>query len=203
MFLQGFALVEDGMVQGVCVFGATLATIEKHAFRDRDFRLFELVRLVVQTKTKNASSFLVGNALRMLEPQPCAVISYADSEQSHCGFIYQATNWLYTGATVSHSKQYIIDGKRVHERTLHGRGIRDPMRWAKDNGTGIVSPHPKHRYFFFCGSKSQKKAMRSKLVYPIVDKYPKEDPKRYDDGPILEVKAETQIVFEPFFFEEF
>ena len=27
------------------------------------------------------------------------MVSYADSGMNHCGYIYQATNWIYTGAT--------------------------------------------------------------------------------------------------------
>lgn len=189
IFWAGFALVEDGKIQGVCVFGQPSPPIQRHAFKDRDFRLYELVRLVVQTQTKNASSFLVSTALRMLEPKPCAVISYADSEQGHCGFIYQATNWVYTGATVSHDKLYMVDGKRTHPMSLRDKGITDPGRWAKENGIETVSPHPKHRYFYFVGTKNQKAKMRDSLVYPVVHEYPKQDPSRYDDGPTLDIPA--------------
>lgn len=131
----------------------------------------------------------------MLDPKPCAVVSYADSEQSHCGFIYQATNWTYTGAVVAHESVYIVDGKRTHSMTLYDKGITAPKEWARENNVQIVKPHPKHRYFYFCGSKHQKKTMLSKLKYPIVNEYPKMNPNRYDDGPILDVKAQPQIRF--------
>lgn len=188
IFWAGFALIENNTIQGVCVFGQPSPPIQKHAFKERDFRLYELTRLVVQSTTKNASSFLVGNALRMLEPKPCAVISYADSEQGHCGYIYQATNWLYTGSTISHDKLYIVDGKRIHPMSLRDKGITDPTRWAKENNIEMVKPFPKHRYFYFVGTRSQKKRMRSLLVYDEVKQYPKQDPNRYDDGPVLAIK---------------
>lgn len=188
IFWAGFALVENGMIEGVCVFGQPSPPIQKHAFRDRDFRLYELARLVVQTKTRNAASFLVGNALRMLE-QPCAVVSYADMEQQHCGVVYQATNWLYTGSTVSHDHAYLIDGVRTHPMTLRDRGITNPKEWAKANGIKTVKPAEKHRYFYFCGTKRQKKAMYEKLAYPVVGSYPKCDQRRYDDGDIVSVSA--------------
>lgn len=185
VFWAAFGLEENGMVVGVAVYGQPSPPIQKHAFRDRDFRLFELCRVVVQTKTKNAASFLVGNSLQMLEPKPCAVVSYADMEQNHCGIIYQATNWIYTGATKSHDKAYIIDGKRTHPMTLRDRGITNPTSWARDNGIDTVPPAEKHRYFFFVGSKVQKRIMRDRLVYPQVSEYPKCDASRYDDGPLL------------------
>jgi hypothetical protein len=182
IFWAGFGLIEDNMITGIVVFGQPSPSIQSSAFKDRDFKLYELTRLVVQSKTKNASSYLVSNALKLLDT-PCAVISYADSEYNHCGIIYQATNWLYTGATVSHDHLYLIDGKRVHSMTLRSKGITSPKKWAKDNNIETIKPSPKHRYFTFVGDKRQKKYMKSKLVYDVISQYPKCDQVRYDDGP--------------------
>lgn len=182
VFWAGFGLEENGLITGVAVYGQPSPPIQKHAFKDRDFRLFELSRVVVQSKTKNAASFLIGNSLQMLEPKPCAVISYADMEQNHCGIIYQATNWIYTGATKSHDKTYIVDGKRTHPMTLRDRGITNPTSWARENGIKMVPPAEKHRYFFFVGSRRDRKSMVSKLVYPTISTYPKCDSSRYEDG---------------------
>ena len=189
VFWAAFGLVEEGLIQGVAVFGMPSPPISKHAFRDRDFRLFELARVVVQTKTRNAASFLVAGSLRLLVPKPCAVVSYADSEQGHCGIIYQATNWIYTGATKSHDKAYVIEGKRVHPMTLRDRGITDPTRWARENNIPMVPPCEKHRYFYLVGDKKQKQQMRDKLNYAEVAPYPKCDAQRYDDGPLLTIPS--------------
>jgi hypothetical protein len=189
IFWAGFALEEDGLITGVAVYGQPSPPIQKHAFKDREFRLYELARVVVQSKTKNASSFLVANSLKLLEPKPCAVISYADMEQNHCGIIYQATNWIYTGATKSHDKAYIVDGKRTHPMTLRDRGITDPTRWAKENGIEMVKPMDKHRYFQFVGDKRQRRMMQDKLNYPVLTAYPKCDQQRYDDGPDLLISS--------------
>lgn len=191
IFWAGFGLEEDGFITGAIVYGQPSPPIQKHAFIDRDFRLFELSRLVIQSKTKNAASFLVGGSLRLLEPQPCAVVSYADMEQSHCGIVYQATNWAYTGATKSHDKSYIVDGKRTHPMTLRDRGITDPMRWAKENGVVTVPPMEKHRYFQFIGSKLSKQSMLKKLAYEVITDYPKCDQSRYDDGANILMLAES------------
>lgn len=190
IFWAGFALVEDDHVTGVAVFGQPSPPIQRHAFKDRDFRLYELARVVVQSKTKNASSLLVGRSLQLLEPKPCAVVSYADMEQNHCGIIYQATNWFYTGATKSHDKAYIVDGKRTHPMTLRDRGITDPTRWAKENGIQMVPPMEKHRYFYLIGNKRQKADMLARLTYPVLETYPKCNQARYDDGPSLIVPHE-------------
>jgi hypothetical protein len=189
IFWTAFGLEEQGLITGVVVYGQPSPPIQKHAFKDRDFRLYELTRVVVQSKTKNASSYLVANSLKMLEPKPCAVISYADMEQNHCGIIYQATNWFYTGSTKSHDKSYLVDGKRVHPMTLRDKGITDPTRWAKENGVVMIKPMEKHRYFQFVGNRRQRQIMRDKLKYPILNTYPKCDQRRYDDGPFLNVSA--------------
>jgi hypothetical protein len=181
IFWAGFGLIENNLLQGVCIFGQPSPPLQKYAFPDRDFRFYELSRLVIQTSTKNAASFLVGNALKML-PKPCAVVSFADTEFHHCGFIYQATNWIYTGSTLSHDKMYIIDGKRVHSLSL---GIKSPAKWAKENGIETVAPLPKHRYFYFCGDKRDRRRMGNCLRYPIVSEYPKLNPVRYDDGKFI------------------
>jgi len=193
IFWAGFGLIEDGMVTGVVVYGQPSPPIQKHAFRDRDFRLYELSRLVVQSESMNAASFLVGNSLKMLEPKPCAVISYADMEQNHCGIVYQATNWLYTGATKSHDKAYIVDGKRTHPMTLRDIGITNPTAWARENNIEMVHPEEKHRYFQLIGNKRQKREMLSRLAYPVIDTYPKCEQRRYDDGDILQVSFESEL----------
>jgi hypothetical protein len=189
IFWCGFGLVEDGLITGVVVYGQPSPPIQKHAFKDRDFRLYELSRLVIQSKTKNAASFLVGNSLKLLEPKPCAVVSYADMQQHHCGIIYQATNWIYTGSTVSHDKLYLIDGVKTHPMTLRDRGITDPVRWAKENNIQMIKPAEKHRYFYLVGTKIDKRNMLSKLNYGVIKEYPKCNQQRYDAGEELVVEA--------------
>lgn len=182
IFWKAFGLVENDLLVAVCVFGQPSPAVQKHAFKDRDFKFYELTRLVVQSKTKNASSFLVGNSLKLLD-SPCAVVSYADTEYNHCGIVYQATNWYYTGNTISHDHYYLINGERVHPMTLRDKGITSPKEWAKMNNIQTVKPSPKHRYFIFVGDKRQKRMMMNKLNYSIITEYPKCDQKRYDDGP--------------------
>jgi len=192
IFWAGFGLVEDNAIQGVVVYGQPSPPIQRFAFNDRDFRLYELSRLVVQTTTKNAASFLIANSLRQLE-RPSAVVSYADSEQSHCGIVYQATNWLYTGPTISHDHLYIVDGKRTHPMTLRDQGITNPKEWAKNNNIQTVKPLPKHRYFYLNGGKAEKRIMLKKLKYEICPSYPKCDQARYDDGEVIIMASDNDL----------
>jgi len=193
IFWAGFGLYEYDVLSGVVVYGQPSPPIQKYSFVDRDFKLYELSRLVIQTDSKNAASFLIGNSLKMLD-KPNAVVSYADSEQSHCGIVYQATNWLFTGSTISHDHLYLINGIRTHPMTLRDKGITNPKQWAKDNHIQTVKPLAKHRYFYINGNKKEKKIMLSKLKYPIINEYPKCDQNRYDDGSLIGNKDDLKFL---------
>jgi hypothetical protein len=185
IFWEGFGLFKNDVLIGVCCFGQPSAPIQKYSFKDRNFRLYELTRLVVDSGHKNAASFLISQAIEMLKEKPCAIVSYADSAFGHSGIVYQATNWLYTGATVSHDSLYVIDGVPTHAMTIRDKyKITNPSEWAKENNISKIKPSQKHRYFYFVGSKNQKKSMREKLTYEVVSKYPKSEKTYYDAGEL-------------------
>jgi hypothetical protein len=182
---EAFGLYAFDCLIGVVCYGQPSAPINKHSFANRDFRLYELTRLVVDRGYKNGASFLISQSLKMLSQQPCAVISYADSANGHCGIVYQATNWIYTGATVSHDCLYKVGDEILHPMTVIGRfKCTNPGQWAKENNIERIKPGEKFRYFKFVGNKKQTHEMRKNLKYPIVETYPKVDKKLYDDGAI-------------------
>jgi len=186
IFWEGFALVIDGKIEGVICYGQPSAPIQRYAFKERDFRLYELTRLVIQTDKKNAASYLIANSLKMLKEKPSAVISYADSGVNHCGIVYQATNWIYTGAVKAHDKFYMVDGEKLHPTTVRDRyGVTSPVRWAKENGIEMIPPKEKYRYFYLLGNKRQKRRMQNLLKYPVVTDYPKCSKSMYDTGEFI------------------
>lgn len=183
IFWEGFGLFKNDVLIGVCCFGQPSAPIQKHAFKNRDFRLYELTRLVVDSGHKNAASFLISQSIKLLSNQPCAIVSYADSAHGHSGIVYQATNWIYTGSTISHDKLYVVDGIPTHPITLRDKfKITNPSAWAAKNKIERISPQPKHRYFYFQGDKKNKRKMRQLLVYPEISNYPKSAKLTYDAG---------------------
>ena len=182
MFSFAFGLVDAGVVLGVVVYGPPPLQIAKHACPQ--YPTLELTRLVIQATDPNSASFLIGGSLRML-PRPTCVVSYADELMGHVGIVYQATNWLYTGAVKSRDKIYCLpDGTHVHPRTLASRGITAPSKWAMENNVVTRPMTTKHRYFYLVGDRRQKEAMRAALRYPICP-YPKAPKQTYDDGPVL------------------
>lgn len=185
MYQFAYGLIIKGKIEGVVVYGRPPVQIEKNVFLEpvkSDYKVYELTRLVIQTKQKNAASFLVGNSLKML-PKNNIVVSFADSGMNHCGIVYQSTNWLYTGGNKAHDCEYIVDGKKMHPKTITERlGITSIAKWAKKNNIERIKPKIKYRYFFINADKRTKKDMIKKLRYSIIKDYPKCDKQMYDAG---------------------
>ena len=181
---EAFGLFLDDILVAVICYGQPSASIQKYAFKNRDFRLYELTRLVIDSGIKNGASMLISGSLKLLKEQHAAIVSYADSAHGHCGIVYQAANWLYTGAVKAHDSLYIVNGEKLHSRTVMDRfGVTNPVGWARQNNVVRIKPENKHRYFYLLGTHKQKLAMLELLRYPIVKPYPKADKKMYKDGP--------------------
>ena len=161
-----FGLYEDGLLTGVCTFGMPASPFLCMGVCGKDNKdiVIELNRLCVESKTRNATSFLVSRSLKML-PRPMIVVSYADTAQNHVGYIYQACNFLFTGTTKERTDMAGKEGG--HSR--HNKGDR----------TNRIDRSAKHRYIFFVGNRFEKKNLREQLMYPVMD-FPKGDTKRYN-----------------------
>jgi len=168
----------NASLQGVCTFGVPASQdliIGAMGIEYKD-NFLELNRLVVnEGLPRNALSFFVSRCLKML-PRPMVVISYADSGMNHHGYIYQATNWIYTGLSKPHT-DYLPEGKEgMHVRSLYNNfSIKTTdLKMVK------VERSQKYRYFQFLGDKRQVRKMKKDLKFPIVKEYPKGDNVRYD-----------------------
>lgn len=138
----------------------------------------ELSRLVVITKARNAASLLIGQSLKKMED--FVVVSFADCTDrvGHVGYVYQATNWLYTGhgnrepvwfhpvtrEVVSYTRRH-IDTKSAK----YGLHWKDLVK---------VDQPGKHRYVTFTGNRRFKKAARAALRYQVLP-YPKGETARH------------------------
>ena len=136
--------------------------------------VYELNRLCVNNGLeRNALSFFVSKSMKLIK-ESLIIVSYSDTSMNHNGYIYQATNFTYTGATVERTDPEVL-GK-------HARHI-------KTDGTILkrVVRHSKHRYVLFIGKN--KKSLKSKLKYKIYP-YPKGENKRYDSSyqPLIQTQ---------------
>lgn len=84
--------------------------------------VIELVRMALNGKQESTSKALAISLKLIKKDLPLCklIISYADKDQNHNGIIYQATNWYYVGQSMVNKKDasYIIDGKRIHGKTI-------------------------------------------------------------------------------------
>ena len=165
--MYAFGLYELDKLIGVVTYGipASPALCMGICGKEWSDKVLELNRLCLEDNTKNQSSFLVANSIKLL-PKPTIIVSYADTGQGHIGYVYQATNFLFTGTTKERTDMGGIDGK-------HSRHSKDPSI--------RVFRSSKHRYIYFHGSKKEKKLLNSLLKYNV-EPYPKGDSKRYDSG---------------------
>ena len=129
-------------------------------------KVYELNRLItVDGLEKNVLSYFVSRALRDLKKESLIIVSYADTGMNHNGYIYQATNFIYTGMTKGRTDKYTEGNK-------HSRHYKDEKGHLRKVRT------PKHRYVYFTNEKENYKKM---LKYPICD-YPKGENQNYRLG---------------------
>lgn len=181
--VYAFGLFDGQQLVGVCTFGipASPSLIVGSIGPEYADNFLELNRLCVNDGLpKNSLSHFVGECLKML-PKPMVVVSYADSGMNHCGYIYQATNFVYTGLTKPHVEYELPNEPGKHSR--HALDEYGGINEAKKKGVNFIVKERtlKHRYFYFCGSKTQRRKMVASLKYPIMP-YPKEENKRYDSS---------------------
>lgn len=187
-----FGLFHRDELVAVCTFGRPcFMTLIKNAFQgEYQDCFFELNRLCANDGLpRNALSFFVGKCLVML-PKPMVIVSYADSGQNHHGYIYQATNWIYTGTSVPF-KDYMVKGyEGMHSASIMDmvgrsdkKGHLEKARLLKEKfgeeNVYMVERSIKHRYFYLLGDKREKRKMRRLLIYEEKP-YPKGDNVRYD-----------------------
>jgi len=164
-----FGYYEEDVLKAVCTFGkpASNSLCVGVCGKQYSSSVYELNRLCVNDGLpKNTLSFFVSKVLKKLPS--LIIVSYADKGQNHNGYIYQATNWIYTGASKERTDIGSEDG-------THSRHYDKNIDYKKNR----KFRSSKHRYVNFTGSKKQRKNFFKSLKYKIYN-YPKGKNKRYD-----------------------
>lgn len=134
--------------------------------------VYELNRLCRENDLEEPLSQFVSACLRRLAwNNDLIIVSYADTGAGHNGYVYQATNFLYTGKTKER-----LEFHNAGKHSRHGSADSEfrQIRTAK------------HRYVFFATrNKKLKKQWRQALKYPV-EPYPKEPHSYYELGTVLE-----------------
>jgi len=173
----------NNILRGIITYGTPPSSNLRESFGNK-FKMIELNRLCVNEELgKNVLSYFVSLSLKLL-PSPLIIVSYADTAQNHHGYIYQATNFIYTGLSAKRT-----DWKIKGMESLHGATIADMSRGKENRAKYMRAKYGsdfyledrsrKHRYFYFIGNKKQKAEMLKLLPYSI-ESYPKGDNQRYN-----------------------
>tara|TARA_R110000824_G_scaffold290868_1_gene479342 strand:- start:4600 stop:5256 length:657 start_codon:yes stop_codon:yes gene_type:complete len=172
-----FGLFYQNELVGIVTYGSPPSQALCRGIAGDEYKniILELNRLVLKNNIKNEASFLISNSFKFLK-KPSIIVSYADTSQNHNGYIYQATNFIYTGLSYKRTEW------RQKNSNKHCKTICEQysLKERKDNPDKFyVTDRPrKHRYLYIIANKKDKKNLFKKIKYPISD-YPKFQNKNY------------------------
>lgn len=151
---DAFGLFFDRELVGVITYGKPASPFLCIGVCGPEFAkyVYELNRVCLLNNKKNEASFFVAATLRLLS-SPRIIVSYADTAMEHVGKIYQACNFMYTGASKPRTD---VDTGERHARHISG------LDYSKRKNRSS-----KHRYLYFVGDKKQKKLFRQSLRYDL------------------------------------
>lgn len=183
--MYAFGLYDDKSLMGVITYGipASPALCMGICGKEYSDKVLELNRVCLETNEKNWASFLVANSMKLL-PKPTIVVSYADTAQGHVGYVYQSTNFLYTGLSANRVDWTIKGQEHKHSKTISDGKTLEEIKAEYGDDFYYVERSRKHRYIYFVGSKNDKKHLLSKLNYEVMP-YPKGDSQKYDSGGVV------------------
>ena len=171
---QAFGWFIDGKLVAVCSFGkpASHSLCIGICGKEHAVSVYELNRVCRIDELNEPLSSFVAACLRRLKNNNWIIVSYADTDMNHNGYLYQACNFIYTGKTKSRTDQYTPGNKHSRHANKAEQGSFRKIRTAK------------HRYVFFCSNdKKLLKQWRKSLRYEI-QSYPKGENKNYILGQI-------------------
>lgn len=184
-----FGLYEENQLVGVVTYGIPASPALCMGICGKEYadKVLELNRVCLLNNDKNQASFLVANSIKLL-PKPTIIVSYADTGKGHVGYVYQATNFLYTGLSANRVDWTVKGLEHKHSKTLSDGMTLESIKEKYGDDFYYTERSRKHRYIFFHGNKTQKKAMNSLLKYEI-EPYPKGNSQKYDSGSTVETQG--------------
>lgn len=157
-----YGLWEDGGLLGVVTFGTPASHyLQKGVCPDDPGQVIELNRLWVDDGCpRNTESWFVSRALRLLPPK--IVVSYADTERGHLGYVYRALNFNYAGWTDMDRKtprfDYIPTDPTRHPREASRTGYTEKRRRK-----------PKIKYWTTTGNARERRDLAQRCAWPSFD----------------------------------
>lgn len=173
-----YGLFLNGELVGVVTYGTPPSSTLKKGIAGQSFSsdILELNRLVLLNNIKNEASFLISQSLKLL-PKNKIIVSFADTEQNHAGYVYQACNFIYCGLSAKRTDWKVKGLEHLHGITIADqfRGVenRSKLMREKYGDDFYLKDRPrKHRYIYIIGDRKYKKDALNALKYKI-EPYPK------------------------------
>lgn len=165
------AFIEEEL-KAVCTFGKPASDSVCRGICGAEFKdkVFELNRLCRTDDYKEPLSKFVGWCLRELKALNWIIISYSDTAMNHHGYIYQACNFIYTGATKKRTDPF--NGNLKHSRHIK---CNTKLRQIRSS---------KHRYVYFCSDRRTIKLYKKNFKWKSLC-YPKGENSNYQLGFVL------------------
>jgi len=184
-----FGLYEENQLVGVVTYGIPASPALCMGICGKEYadKVLELNRICLMNNDKNQASFLVANSIKLL-PKPTIIVSYADTGKGHVGYVYQATNFLYTGLSANRVDWTVKGLEHKHSKTLSDGMTLESIKEKYGDDFYYTERSRKHRYIYFHGNKTQKKDMNNLLKYGI-EPYPKGNSQKYDSGSTVETQG--------------
>lgn len=181
-----YGLYRKELLVGIITFGIPPSPyLMKICGEEYKASVLELNRLWCYDESpRNSESFLISNAIKLLKkdkPDIKILVSFADTREGHLGYIYQASNWHFTGWSIPGGGSILIDGKEYHPKNLNNKYNTSDLNKLKDIlGTDNIFYRPrskKCRYVYFLSNQKENKLLKKLCKYEIQDNYPKVLPK--------------------------
>ena len=177
---HSFGIFFDGACGGVVCFGPEYSENLGVVAREQGRKCADWSKYGYEGK-------LITSAIKMLPPQYKVITATVDDLAGEVGTIYQACNFHYVGSmrdgnsNVSSNKgdrnAWLIDGKLYGSRAMRqklGGTTKASAMQKRFPGAVKVKQNSKGRYFFFRGSRTERKHLLAAISH-LTRPYPKRD----------------------------
>jgi hypothetical protein len=178
-----FGMYLDGTLRGVAIFSipSNMHAITSVFRNENQSIVIELSRFFTEDNTpRNFESKCLSMMLAYLRENTDydVVLSYADPNYKHIGYLYQATNFKYIGESSKEVRYLLPSGELITRRGL-GRSSGDTEREHSKRliecGARKIKMDGKHKYIYFICNRRRKGELMSKMKCELLA-YPKIKP---------------------------
>ena len=147
---------------------------------------YEIGRMcMTEEMQKNSESQMLSQLVKWIKanlPEVKVLFTWADGMLGKCGYVYQASNFIYAGFSMTDT--YMIDGIKVHPRQIRGllvQGTDDkritvrPTLEQMRQYNIIHYQGKQYRYLLFLGSKVERKRLTKECTVDLTLPNPKEN----------------------------